>query len=218
MGGPARAGRAGCLGVNPWRSTVVIRLALVEYNRKKGILGLRSWLIPPLLTLSNTLRPQKVVATLKQTMDDAEARIDTMTKVLQCACGTDCVAYKKQQKEWNKTGSIPADARAATAADIGTFEYAHNAPVVVCRGLHIFETEKPKRIMRGLSPGDTPQGTPLPRKPRPVATKADASFAPTAINPTNTLRMANARAPAAQGDAACVASQRSKPRHALHSA
>ena len=112
----------------------------------------------------------KVVATLKQTMDDAEARIDTMTKVLQCACGTNCVAYKKQQKEWNKTGSIPADARAATVLpDIGTFEHNHDAPVVVCRGLHIFETEKPKRASaraRGLSPGDTPQGTPLPRKPR----------------------------------------------------
>ena len=51
--------------------------------------------------------------------------------------------------------------------DIGTFEYAHNAPYVVCRGLHVFETEKRASARaRGLSPGDTPQGTPLPRKPR----------------------------------------------------
>ena len=113
----------------------------------------------------------KVVATLKKTMDDADARVDTMTKVLQCACGTDCVAYKKQQREWTKKGSIPVDTRASTVLpDIGTFEYEHQAPYVVCRGLHVFEdVGKGKRASaraRGLAPGDTPQSEPLERKPR----------------------------------------------------
>ena len=112
-----------------------------------------------------------VVATLKKTMDDAEMRIDTMTKVLQCACGTDCVAYQKKQQEWAKKGSIPTDARSTTVLpDIGTFEYPHQAPFVVCRGLHVFdEPDKKRRASaraRGLTPGDVPQAAPLERKPR----------------------------------------------------
>ena len=113
----------------------------------------------------------KVVATLKKTMDDADARVDTLSKVLQCACGTDCVAFQKQQREWNKKGSIPIDTRAMTVLpDIGKFSNPHQAPSVVCHGLHVFEeTDNGKRKsgrVRGLAPNETHKSTPLERKPR----------------------------------------------------
>lgn len=101
-----------------------------------------------------------IVAKLTEKIDAADAVVDNMSKILQCDCGRECHVAQKLATAKNP---MKQDKRAQTILpDLGVFKSAHEAPFVVCQGLHIFEATKQRRSARkevGTAPNSTPVET-----------------------------------------------------------
>jgi len=101
-----------------------------------------------------------IVAKLTEKIDAADAAVDNMSKILQCDCGRECHVAQKLATAKNP---MKQDKRAsAILPDLGAFKSAHEAPFVVCQGLHIFEASKQRRSARkevGTAPNSTPVAT-----------------------------------------------------------
>ena len=101
-----------------------------------------------------------IVAKLTEKIDAADAAVDNMSKILQCDCGRECHVAQKLAMAKNP---MKQDKRAQPILpDLGAFTAAHEAPFVVCQGLHLFEPTKQRRSTRkevGSAPNSTPVET-----------------------------------------------------------